>query len=161
MGGNWDQGAKDRGGVQGEVGGVEGHGGRGADPGDAAGPNKARARVSAERIDLIEATTRHDVIAFLTDLEEALGTDSRYVHMGLTSSDVVDTALALQLQQASELLIAGLERFRATLRALALRHRDTLCVGPTHGIHAEPMVFGLNASLRHTQPGPNPGPPLP
>ena len=95
------------------------------------------------------------MIAFLTNLEEALGADSRYVHMGLTSSDVVDTALALQLQQAADLLLAGLERYRAVLRAMALRHRDTLCVGRTHGIHAEPMVFGLKAALWYAEAGRN------
>src|SRR5512143_1991255 len=82
---------------------------RGLIPVDALGRIKARARVSAERIDLIEATTRHDVIAFLTNLEEALGADSRYVHIGMTSSDVLDTALALQLRQSADLLHAGLE----------------------------------------------------
>ncbi len=128
---------------------------RGLIPEDALGRIKGRARVSAARIDEIEATTRHDVIAFLTNLEEALGADSRYVHMGLTSSDVVDTALALQLQQAADLLLAGLERYRAVLRAMALRHRDTLCVGRTHGIHAEPMVFGLKAALWYAEAGRN------
>ncbi len=151
----WTQDAKYEAWLQVELAVCEVYARRGLIPVDALGRIKARARVSAERIDLIEATTRHDVIAFLTDLEEALGTDSRYVHMGLTSSDVVDTALALQLQQASELLIAGLERFRATLRALALRHRDTLCVGRTHGIHAEPMVFGLKAALWYSEAGRN------
>ncbi|HSE05144.1 MAG TPA: adenylosuccinate lyase [Methylomirabilota bacterium] len=128
---------------------------RGLIPEDALRRIKGGARVSATRIDEIEATTRHDVIAFLTNLEEALGVDSRYVHMGLTSSDVVDTALALQLQQAADLLLAGLERYRATLRTLALRHRDTLCVGRTHGIHAEPMVFGLKAALWYAEAGRN------
>ncbi|HEY7868426.1 MAG TPA: adenylosuccinate lyase [Methylomirabilota bacterium] len=128
---------------------------RGLIPEDALGRIRARARVSADRIDEIEATTRHDVIAFLTNLEEAIGSDSRYVHMGLTSSDVVDTALALLLQQACDLLLRGLERYRAALQTLALRHRDTLCVGRTHGIHAEPMVFGLKAALWYAEAGRN------
>jgi adenylosuccinate lyase len=128
---------------------------RGLIPQDALARIRARARVSAARIDEIEATTRHDVIAFLTNLEEALGSDSRYVHMGLTSSDVVDTAQALLLQRASDLLLAGLERYRAALRTLALRHRETLCVGRTHGIHAEPMVFGLKAALWYAEAGRN------
>src|SRR5215475_4039578 len=85
---------------------------RGLIPADALGRIKADARVSARRIDEIERTTRHDVIAFLTNLEESLGADSRYVHIGLTSSDVVDTALALQLQEVAELLLSGLERLR-------------------------------------------------
>ena len=128
---------------------------RGLIPADALGRIKAGARVSADRIEEIEKTTRHDVIAFLTNLEDALGADSRYVHMGLTSSDVVDTALALQLQQASELLLAGLERFRGVLRSLALEHKDTVCVGRTHGIHAEPITFGLKPALWYTEAGRN------
>jgi adenylosuccinate lyase len=128
---------------------------RGLIPADALGRIKAGARISADRIDAIERTTRHDVIAFLTNLEESLGADSRYVHVGMTSSDVVDTALALQLQQASELLLAGLERFRGATRALALAHKDTLCVGRTHGIHAEPMTFGLKPALWYAEAGRN------
>ena len=131
------------------------YGRRGLIPADALGRIKARARVSAERIDEIEKTTLHDVIAFLTDLEESLGADSRYVHMGMTSSDVLDTALALQLQQSAELLLAGLVRFRAAVRALALAHKDTLCVGRTHGVHAEPMSFGLKPALWYTEAGRN------
>ena len=129
--------------------------GRGLIPAEALGRIKARARVSADRIEEIEKTTRHDIIAFLTNLEEALGADSRYVHMGMTSSDVLDTALAVQVQQAAELLLTGLERFRGALRALALRHKDTLCVGRTHGIHAEPMTFGLKPALWYGEAGRN------
>ncbi|HEV8438466.1 MAG TPA: adenylosuccinate lyase [Methylomirabilota bacterium] len=128
---------------------------RGLIPADALGRIKARAKISAARIDEIEATTRHDVIAFLTNLEESLGADSRYVHLGMTSSDVVDTALALQLQQASELLLGGLERFRGALRTLALRYKDTPCVGRTHGIHAEPTTFGLKPALWYMEAGRN------
>jgi len=131
------------------------YGRRGLIPADALGRIKARARVSAERIDEIENTTRHDVIAFLTNLEESLGADSRHVHIGMTSSDVVDTALALQLQQSAELLQAGLDRFRGAVRTLALKFKDTLCVGRTHGIHAEPMTFGLKPALWYTEAGRN------
>src|SRR5262245_12737290 len=128
---------------------------RGLIPADALGRIKSRASVSAERIDEIEATTRHDVIAFLTNLEESLGADSRYVHMGLTSSDVVDTGLALLLQQAADRLLDGMERFRAAVRALALRHKYTPCVGRTHGIHAEPTTFGLKALVWYAEAGRN------
>jgi len=151
----WTQDAKYEAWLQVELAVCDVYAKRGLIPEDALARVKGRARVSAARIDEIEATTRHDVIAFLTNLEEALGADSRYVHMGLTSSDVVDTALALQLQQAADLLLAGLERYRAVLRTLALRHRDTLCVGRTHGIHAEPMVFGLKAALWYAEAGRN------
>ena len=128
---------------------------RGIIPAEAMGRIKTAARVSASRIDEIEATTRHDLIAFLTNLEESIGADSRYVHIGMTSSDVVDTAQALQMVAASDLLLAGLERFREALRSLALRHKETLCVGRTHGIHAEPMVFGLKPALWFTEAGRN------
>src|SRR6185295_14378067 len=128
---------------------------RGVIPGDALNRIKAKAKVDPRRIDEIEAITRHDVIAFLTNLEEAIGADSRFVHIGMTSSDVLDTALALQLQQACEILLADLERFRAAVRALALAHRTTLCVGRSHGIHAEPMTFGLKAALWYAEAGRN------
>ncbi len=128
---------------------------RGVIPADALARIKAGACVDAARIDEIESKTRHDVIAFLTNLEESIGTDSRYVHIGMTSSDVLDTALALQLQQACDVLLADLERFRAALRALALAHKDTLCVGRSHGIHAEPMVFGLKPALWYAEAGRN------
>jgi len=128
---------------------------RGLIPGDALNRIKARAKVDRRRIDEIEQTTRHDVIAFLTNLEESIGTDSRYVHIGMTSSDVLDTALALSLQEASDLLLAGLERLRAALRALAIAHKRTLCVGRSHGIHAEPMTFGLKAALWYAEAGRN------
>ena len=128
---------------------------RGLIPGDALNRIKAKARVDPYRIDEIEQTTRHDVIAFLTNLEESIGTDSRYVHIGMTSSDVLDTALALSLQEASDLLLAGLERLRGALRALAITHKRTLCVGRSHGIHAEPMTFGLKAALWYAEAGRN------
>ena len=95
------------------------------------------------RIDEIERETRHDVIAFLTWLAEAIGPDSRYVHLGLTSSDVLDTALAVQLTQASDLLLADLDAVLTALRARAFEHRHTLTIGRSHGIHAEPTSFGL------------------
>jgi adenylosuccinate lyase len=128
---------------------------RGIIPAEALGRIKAGARVDAARIDEIESRTRHDVIAFLTNLEESIGADSRYVHIGMTSSDVLDTALALQLQQACDVLLAGLERFRRALRTLALAHKDTVCVGRSHGIHAEPMVFGLKPALWYAEAGRN------
>ena len=128
---------------------------RGHVPPDALARIKGQARVDPARIDAIEARVRHDVIAFLTSLEEVVGADSRYVHVGLTSSDVVDTALALLLQQASDLLIAGLERLREVLGELALKHKDTLAVGRTHGVHAEPITFGLKAAVWYAEAGRN------
>jgi adenylosuccinate lyase len=151
----WSQDAKYEAWLKVELAVCEVYAKRGIIPAEALGRIKAAARVSASRIDEIEATTRHDLIAFLTNLEESIGADSRYVHIGMTSSDVVDTAQALQMVAASDLLLAGLERFREALRSLAVRHKETLCVGRTHGIHAEPMVFGLKPALWFTEAGRN------
>ncbi len=116
---------------------------------------RVRARVDARRIQEIEVRVRHDVIAFLTSLEEAIGEDSRFVHLGLTSSDVVDTALALTLVEAADRLLAGVDALRGALRALALQHRDTLMVGRTHGVHAEPTTFGLKVAGWYAEAGRN------
>ncbi len=96
------------------------------------------------RIDEIEAVTKHDVIAFLTHLAEIVGSDAaRFVHQGMTSSDVLDTTLNLQLVRASDLLIKGLDRVLAALKARAFEHKDTVRIGRSHGIHAEPTTMGL------------------
>lgn len=113
------------------------------------------ARVDIERILEIQRRVKHEVIAFLTSLEEQLGEDSRFVHAGLTSSDVWDTALAVQLRDAADLLIAGQERLRQAVRALALRHKDTLTVARTHGVHAEPTTFGVKAAIWYVEAGRN------
>jgi adenylosuccinate lyase len=151
----WSQDAKYETWLRVEIAVCEVYAKRGVIPVEALGRIKAKAGVDAARIDEIEAKTRHDVIAFLTTLEESIGADSRYVHIGMTSSDVLDTALALQLQQACDLLLGDLERFRGALRALALRHKDTLCVGRSHGVHAEPMVFGLKPAVWYAEAGRN------
>lgn len=96
-----------------------------------------------EKILEIEKVTKHDVIAFLTYLAESIGENSRFVHLGMTSSDVVDTCLSKQLTQASDILIADLEKLIAALKKRAYEHKDTICVGRSHGIHAEPVTFGL------------------
>lgn len=96
-----------------------------------------------ERIDEIEREVKHDVIAFLTSVAEHVGEDSRYVHQGMTSSDVVDTAFAVQMQQAADILLADLDKLLAALEKRAREHKDTLCIGRSHGIHAEPTTFGL------------------
>jgi adenylosuccinate lyase len=151
----WSQDAKYEAWLRVELAVCEVYAKRGIIPVDALGRIKAKARVDAARIDEIEARTRHDVIAFLTNLEESIGADSRHVHIGMTSSDVLDTALALQLQLACEVLLGDLERFRGALRTLALRHKGTLCVGRSHGVHAEPMVFGLKPALWYAEAGRN------
>lgn len=95
------------------------------------------------RIDEIEREVKHDVIAFLTHLSELVGEEARFVHQGLTSSDVLDTCLAVQLTRASDLLLAGMDRVLAALKKRALEHKMTVCIGRSHGIHAEPTTMGL------------------
>lgn len=106
-----------------------------------------KADFNADRIEEIEATTRHDVIAFLTNVAEYVGEPSRWIHYGMTSSDVLDTATALQLKQSGELLLTELHRLAETLKLKAKAHRRTLCMGRSHGIHAEPTSFGLKFAL--------------
>lgn len=102
-----------------------------------------RGRFDCERIDAIERETRHDVIAFLTNLAESVGPEARFIHQGMTSSDVLDTCLAVQLTQATDVLLADLEALLQALRRQAFAHRKTVCIGRSHGIHAEPTTFGL------------------
>ena len=104
-----------------------------------------------ERIDAIERETRHDVIAFLTWLAEAIGLDSRFVHQGMTSSDVLDTCLSVQLTQAADLLLADLDKVLAALKARAFEHKTTLTIGRSHGIHAEPTTFGLKLAGHYAE----------
>ena len=116
---------------------------RGEVPSEAARTLRAKARVDVTRMRAIEAEVKHDVIAFVSSLAEQVGDAGRFLHLGLTSSDVVDTAFALQLRDAADLLLVGVERLRAAVRTQALRHRRTPMIGRTHGIHAEPITFGL------------------
>ncbi len=95
------------------------------------------------RIDEIERTTKHDVIAFLTCLAEHVGEPSRFVHQGMTSSDVLDTCLSVQLCEASDILLDDLDKLLAALKKRAFEHKDSVCIGRSHGIHAEPVTFGL------------------
>jgi adenylosuccinate lyase len=116
---------------------------RGLIPVDALAALEASARVDVARITEIERTTDHDVIAFVSQVAESVGPSGRYLHLGLTSSDVVDTALALQLRAAGERLVADLDAAVATVVARAREHGATLMMGRTHGVHAEPTTFGL------------------
>jgi adenylosuccinate lyase len=104
-----------------------------------------------ERIDAIERETRHDVIAFLTWLAEAIGPDSRFVHQGMTSSDVLDTTLSVQLSQAADLLLADIDAVMAALKRRAIEHKYTLTIGRSHGIHAEPTTFGLKLAGHYAE----------
>ncbi|MFA6572261.1 MAG: adenylosuccinate lyase [Bacteroidota bacterium] len=108
---------------------------------------RKNAKVDVERILKIEETTKHDVIAFLTNLEENIGESARYIHLGMTSSDVLDTCFAVQCKQAGELLLKDLFRLEQVLMERANEFKYTVCVGRTHGIHAEPITFGLKLAL--------------
>src|ERR1700757_204258 len=102
-------------------------------------------------IDAIEAETRHDVIAFLTWLAQRVGPESRFVHQGLTSSDVLDTCFAVQLTQAADLLLADIDLVLAALKKRAMEHKHTLTIGRSHGIHAEPTSFGLKLAGHYAE----------
>ncbi|MEI7813320.1 MAG: lyase family protein, partial [Coriobacteriia bacterium] len=104
---------------------------------------RERAGFSVERIDELEATLNHDVIAFLTDMAEHIGEPSKWVHYGMTSSDLGDTALCVQMTQAQDIIIEDVQRLGSLCKRRALEFRDLLCSGRTHGIHAEPMTFGM------------------
>ena len=108
---------------------------------------KARAFVDINRIDEIEKVTRHDVIAFVSSVAEAVGPEGRFIHMGLTSSDVLDTSLALLLSEAARILLDDIDGLLAVLKRLAFEHKNTLMIGRSHGIHAEPITFGLKMAL--------------
>ncbi len=108
---------------------------------------EAKADFDVARIDAIEKEVKHDVIAFLTSVAEFVGPSSRFIHKGLTSSDVVDTGFAMQLRDAGKLLRAGLERMDRALVNLAWKYKDTIMIGRSHGIHAEPVTFGLKVAV--------------
>ncbi len=112
-------------------------------PAEAAAACRERAAFDVGAVAERERTTNHDVAAFIDVVAASIGEEGRWIHYGLTSSDVLDTALALQIRSAGEILIAGARAYRDALRDRALEHAETLCVGRTHGIHAEPTTFGL------------------
>ena len=120
-------------------------------PAEAARAIRERGDFDAERIRAIEAETRHDVIAFTTAVAEKVGPEARWFHFGLTSTDVVDTAQALLLQKASELILRGMNDLAAALKRRAVEFATTPCIGRTHGVHAEPTTFGLKLLLWYTE----------
>ncbi len=120
-------------------------------PAEAVENIRSRARFDVDRIEEIERITRHDVIAFLTNVAESVGPDSRYIHLGLTSSDILDTTLALQLREASDVILEDLRRLLSILKKMAFRHKNTVMIGRTHGAHAEPITFGLKMALWHEE----------
>ncbi|MBP7586234.1 MAG: adenylosuccinate lyase [Spirochaetes bacterium] len=112
---------------------------------------KEKAGFDVDRILEIENQVHHDVIAFLTAVGERVGPASRYIHYGLTSSDIGDTALSIQMRQSGEVLLKGLDRLVAALKAKALAYRDTPCMGRSHGVHAEPTTFGMKMALYYAE----------
>tara|TARA_B100000029_G_C17531120_1_gene943283 strand:- start:14 stop:1309 length:1296 start_codon:yes stop_codon:yes gene_type:complete len=108
---------------------------------------KRKAKFSVKRINEIESTVHHDVIAFLTNLSENIGPDSRFIHMGMTSSDLLDTSLALLCKESGEIIIDKVRAFHKLLRNKAVQYRDTFQIGRSHGVHAEPITFGLKMAL--------------
>ena len=120
---------------------------RGDVPKEAVKVINEKAAFSVERILEIEKTTRHDVIAFLTNMAEYIGPESRFIHMGMTSSDLLDTSLALLCKEAGEIILGKLQFFKKVLRKKAVEHRESFQIGRSHGVHAEPITFGLKLAL--------------
>lgn len=130
-----------------EIAACEGWARIGKIPAEAVEVIRKRASFSWDRVKEIEQTTHHDVLAFLTNVAENVGEEAKYIHLGLTSSDILDTALSLQLVEASDLLLAKIDKLIEVLGEKALEYKDTLQMGRTHGIHAEPITFGLKFAL--------------
>ncbi|HJM51314.1 MAG TPA: adenylosuccinate lyase [Alphaproteobacteria bacterium] len=120
-------------------------------PAQAAEAVRQKGAFEIARIDEIERETKHDVIAFLTNLAEHVGEPARFVHQGMTSSDVLDTCLAVQLTRASDILLADLDELLLVLKRRAIEHKDTVCIGRSHGIHAEPTTFGLKLAQAYAE----------
>ena len=104
---------------------------------------KAKAKINVKRIVQIENKVKHDVIAFLTSISEKSGKEARYLHKGMTSSDVLDTCFNLQLKQSGKILLKDIDQLLSSIKRQAIKHKFTLCIGRSHGIHAEPITFGL------------------
>jgi adenylosuccinate lyase len=130
-----------------EIYACEAHAEMGTIPSEAVERIKAKAKFDVARIDEIEKVVKHDVIAFLTSVADYIGHDSRFVHLGLTSSDVLDTSFAMLLKEASDLIIADIKRLMEAIRKRAFEHKDTPMMGRSHGIHAEPVTFGIKMAL--------------
>src|SRR6187549_865292 len=120
-------------------------------PPDAARDIREHSAFDIARIEQIEEVTQHDVIAFTTAVAEHVGPSARWLHFGLTSSDVIDTAQALQMREACDLILTGVDRLMETVHSRAEEHRRTPMIGRTHGVHAEPMTLGLKLALWHAE----------
>ncbi len=116
-------------------------------PGEAVEVIRAKAAVDADRVDEIELVTKHDVIAFLTNVAEHVGPEARFIHQGLTSSDILDTSMAILMKKAADIIIGDIERFMEIIKRRALEHKNTVMIGRSHGIHAEPITFGIKLAV--------------
>ncbi|MDX2112663.1 MAG: adenylosuccinate lyase [Alphaproteobacteria bacterium] len=110
-----------------------------------------KGRFDAQRVHEIERVTKHDVIAFLTNVAEHVGAEARFLHQGMTSSDVLDTCLSVQLVRATDILLADMDALLSAIKRRAYEHKDTVCVGRSHGIHAEPVTFGLKLATYYAE----------
>jgi len=155
MGALWKPRARYQAWLQVELAVAEAMAGEGLVPAEAVAEIKAKAKFSVKRIEDIEAETKHDVIAFLTNIEENVGPASRFLHQGMTSSDMLDTANALLLTKAAGILIEDVDGLRAALKKRAFEHKDTVMIGRSHGIHAEPITFGLKLAVFYAEMGRN------
>ena len=108
---------------------------------------RKKAKFNLQKIKQIEQKTQHDVVAFITNIAQSIGSDAKYLHIGLTSSDLLDTTLGVQLARACDILIDDIERLLSLLSKKAKRYKDMVCIGRTHGIHAEPITFGLKLAV--------------
>ncbi len=151
MGGIWTDQRRYEAWLEVEIAAAEAMAEAGLIPSDAARDIRERGAVDVRRIEQIEATTQHDVIAFTTMVAERVGPLARWLHFGLTSSDVIDTAQALQMREACDLLLVRLEELAQAVRLRAEEHRRTPMIGRTHGVHAEPMTFGLKLALWYAE----------
>jgi len=147
MGRIWTEENKYRNWLQIEVLACEGLAQLGEVPKKALANIRNRASFSMQRIEAIETETKHDVIAFLTSVAENVGPDSRYIHLGLTSSDILDTSMAVRLREASKVILKDCDELLAALKKKAFKHKATVMIGRSHGIHAEPITFGLKLAL--------------
>jgi len=130
-----------------EVLACEAHSRLGVIPKSAALRIRKKAKFSVKEIARIEEKTQHDIVAFVTNVSRSIGSDAQYLHIGMTSSDLLDTTLDVQLKQASDILLADLEKLGISLARSAKKYKNTVCIGRTHGVHAEPMTFGLKIAL--------------
>ena len=134
-----------------EIYACEAHAEMGNIPHDAVERIRSKARFDVPRIDEIEKVVKHDVIAFLTSVSDYIGDDSRFVHLGLTSSDVLDTSFAMLLTEAADMIIDDIDRLMSVIKKRAYEHRMTPMIGRSHGIHAEPVTFGIKMALWHDE----------